>query len=124
MVVVVVVVVVGMPVPVPMSVVAMVVTVVVVVVPLAMVVMMVPVPMVVVTVVVSLAVVGVAGLTTGRHRSTVHHGGVAATADRAHQTTSMSLIRNSSPETGIIRPLPQAGHGSRRPSISEVSPQS
>lgn len=42
---------------------------------------------------------------------------VAASAYRAHHTTSMSLIRISSPATGTSRPPPQIGQGSSRSSI-------
>lgn len=48
----------------------------------------------------------------------------AAPAYRAHHTTSMSLIRISSPPTGISRPPPQRGQGSSRFSISTSTPQS
>ena len=45
-------------------------------------------------------------------------------ANRAHHTTSMSLIRISSPPCGISLPLPQFGHGSSRSASSTSSPQS
>ena len=53
-----------------------------------------------------------------------HQSHVAATAYRAHQITSISLIRISSPCSGITLPLPQCGHGSRRESILAILPQS
>ena len=52
------------------------------------------------------------------------HLAVAASANRAHHAISMSLIRISSPETGMSRPPPQSGQGSSRFPISTVPPQS
>lgn len=49
---------------------------------------------------------------------------VAATAYRAHQITSMSLIRISSPPSGISLPPPHVGQGSSRFSISTCAMQS
>jgi hypothetical protein len=52
------------------------------------------------------------------------HLAVTASADCAHHAISRSLIRISSPDTGMSRPPPQSGQGSRRWSISTVPPQS
>lgn len=49
---------------------------------------------------------------------------VAASANRAHQTASRSLIRISSPPFGISRPPPQSGQGASLSSISTSCPQS
>lgn len=49
---------------------------------------------------------------------------IPASANRAHQTTSKSLIRISSPPVGISLPLPQSGQGSSRWAISTSLPQS
>ncbi len=49
---------------------------------------------------------------------------IAAAAYRAHQITSMSLIRISSPPSGISLPPPQFGQGSSRLSISTCVMQS
>lgn len=49
---------------------------------------------------------------------------VAAAAYRAHQITSKSLIRISSPASGISRPPPHKGQGSSLSWISTVLPQS
>ena len=45
-------------------------------------------------------------------------------ANRAHHTTSMSLIRISSPASGISRLPPQFGQGSSLSASSTLSPQS
>lgn len=58
------------------------------------------------------------------HRLAVRRYRVAAAAYRAHQITSKSLIRISSPASGISRPPPQSGHGSSLSWISTVLPQS
>ena len=50
--------------------------------------------------------------------------GLAASANRAHHCTSMSLIRISSPPCGSSRPPPHRGQGSSLSAISTVSPQS
>jgi hypothetical protein len=47
-----------------------------------------------------------------------------ASANRAHQITSISLIRISSPPTGINRPPPQSGQGDSRSAISTSATQS
>ncbi len=47
-----------------------------------------------------------------------------ASANRAHQITSISLILISSPPSGISLPPPQLGQGSSLCSISTVSMQS
>ncbi len=47
-----------------------------------------------------------------------------ASANRAHQITSISLIRISSPPTGISRPPPQSGQGDSRSAISTSATQS
>lgn len=60
----------------------------------------------------------------GPDRRAVNHCGIAATANRAHQITSRSLIRISSPPCGISLPPPQAGQGSSRCSSSTCCPQS
>ncbi len=52
------------------------------------------------------------------------HLAVAAAADCAHHAISRSLIRISSPDTGMSRPPPHSGQGSSRFSISTVPPQS
>ena len=49
---------------------------------------------------------------------------VAATANRAHQTTSMSLIRISSPADGRILPPPHSGQGASLSAISTSRMQS
>lgn len=48
----------------------------------------------------------------------------SAAADSAHQITSISLIRISSPATGISLPPPQSGQGSSRAMISTSRVQS
>jgi hypothetical protein len=53
-----------------------------------------------------------------------HHHLAGTSADRAHHTTSMSLIRISSPASGISRPPPHSGQGSSRSFSSTLSPQS
>lgn len=58
------------------------------------------------------------------HRLAIRRYRVAAAAYRAHQITSKSLIRISSPASGISRPPPQSGHGSSLSWISTVLPQS
>ena len=58
------------------------------------------------------------------HRLAVRRYRVAAAAYRAHQITSKSLIRISSPSSGMSRPPPHKGHGSSLSSISTVLPQS
>ncbi len=58
------------------------------------------------------------------HRLAIRRYRVAAAAYRAHQITSKSLIRISSPASGISRPPPQSGHGSSLSWISTVFPQS
>lgn len=50
--------------------------------------------------------------------------GIPASANRAHQTTSKSLIRISSPPVGISRPPPHSGQGSSRSAISTSLAQS
>ncbi len=49
---------------------------------------------------------------------------VPASANSAHQITSISLIRISSPPSGISLPPPQSGHGSSRSAISTCFMQS
>lgn len=49
---------------------------------------------------------------------------ISASANRAHQTTSKSLIRISSPPVGISFPPPQSGQGSSRSAISTSLAQS
>ena len=101
---------------------------------LAIMVMVVVMPMCVVVVVVPVVIWVVMGVVVMvmvmvmvmvvRHRLAVPGYRLAAAAYRAHQITSRSLIRISSPASGISRPPPQSGHGSSRLRISTVFPQS
>lgn len=79
-------------------------------------VMVVPAMPVLMPVLVAVAVVVVMGLTFDGPRP--------ASANRAHQITSISLILISSPPSGISLPPPQFGQGSSLCSISTVSMQS
>ncbi len=93
------------------------------------VVVVVVVAMVMVVVVVAMVMVVVMAVIVGMamgmpDRFTVRRHNVAAAAYRAHQITSKSLIRISSPASGISRPPPQSGHGSSLSWISTVLPQS
>lgn len=78
--------------------------------------MMVPAMPVLVAVLVAVAMVVIMGLTFDGPRP--------ASANRAHQITSISLILISSPPSGISLPPPQFGQGSSLCSISTVSMQS
>ena len=94
---------------------------------MAMVVVIVTMVVVVVIVVMAMGVVmvmGTVGMVMGVTLALDRHSRSVASANRAHQATSRSFTRISSPATGSSLPPPQRGQGSSRASISTSVMQS